>query len=856
MTTFDTGRREAGHTPAQDITPSAVAATKSSNLTTKGIPNLGHSAIVSRDSDECYKFTKCHIRNADGIHDDFFDNFTSVDDTTNESPVAELEKLPVYFLDVALASKSGYELEPPVNYYRSEVTDKIPAKPAHPYTTGVLLDEDKTYVVEFTLPPAPTSVTSTNITDAPPATLSADDDKLVAPPVMTSEFGRAKAAGALLDPTLAAIAGVVKPPLTKSGQLLVDVALGRPVDACTPHPPTDKQVPEIPVASNLVLCNTSRGNCVATKNRSAVSGVPGIKQLLWLCSSIVAASFCAVSATSVDDFHEGKRSENSVRGINVETEIVEYPVAVDPVGGTVPLRGVKSNILASDAIPDQLTVGSKVILSDEEILANNPELASMFEVLNDEDKFSKWEKEEMPGLLLEIEASKRKSSRKQKKWARKALMSSEVSICNRKNYWKDFAYGVKCRRWDKAWFVSYCGGGYYCDSGDTQIWPLCHHGCNGWQDDGTRCWKRCSQQSTATSECGTLMCTENTGACFGAVVNMIVSIASMLSNFIPGYGQLKAVGTKLLRVGVQAAKAVMKQIAKSIAKQLMRKAKRKVKKFMKAEVRGQIQQLKDSAVEAILQEAAEAFAIERTAQELKHEFPSIEDVARAIDPIGVMDVVDAFNHDDCSSTEIETFPTCSQTHYVSFTMSTVMADAEAECCFGYHTPTRVNYWFGMTFWTALCKTEGSHLSVRASTVNGTEDNLFDDDTDADPNNAVDVLWGPEQTYSDEDMALCMFCNKHASCSDNQVPGANLTMFEVCSDRGCCQSSSTDTQYSSASYLVQPNATADDGACSDCAIHNMCMSPGNAFEICSSMGCCKDTDDHSATQDGSDGALLS
>ena len=51
---------------------------------------------------------------------------------------------------------------------------------------------------------------------------------------------------------------------------------------------------------------------------------------------------------------------------------------------------------------------------------------------------------------------------------------------------------------------------------------------------------------------------------------------------------------------------------------------------MKAEVRGQIQQLKDSAVEAILQEAAEAFAIERTAQELKQEFPSIEDVARAV----------------------------------------------------------------------------------------------------------------------------------------------------------------------------------------------------------------------------------
>ena len=51
---------------------------------------------------------------------------------------------------------------------------------------------------------------------------------------------------------------------------------------------------------------------------------------------------------------------------------------------------------------------------------------------------------------------------------------------------------------------------------------------------------------------------------------------------------------------------------------------------MKAEVKGQIQQLKDNAVELILQEAAEAFAIERTREELKHEFPSIDDVARAV----------------------------------------------------------------------------------------------------------------------------------------------------------------------------------------------------------------------------------
>jgi hypothetical protein len=50
-----------------------------------------------------------------------------------------------------------------------------------------------------------------------------------------------------------------------------------------------------------------------------------------------------------------------------------------------PLRmssGGNSNILASDAFPGQVTAESKVRLSDGEILANNPELASIFEVLD------------------------------------------------------------------------------------------------------------------------------------------------------------------------------------------------------------------------------------------------------------------------------------------------------------------------------------------------------------------------------------------------------------------------------------------------------------------------------------------
>ena len=144
----------------QDATPSNVAATNSSNLTTEGIRSLGHSAIVIQNGDECYKFPK-HIRSAHGIHDDFFDKFTSVD---NETPAEESEELPVSFLDSALASKSEYESEPPVNCFSSEVTGKTTAKPTHPCAADIVLHEDKTSAVESKSSPVPrTSVIVTNI---------------------------------------------------------------------------------------------------------------------------------------------------------------------------------------------------------------------------------------------------------------------------------------------------------------------------------------------------------------------------------------------------------------------------------------------------------------------------------------------------------------------------------------------------------------------------------------------------------------------------------------------------------------------------------------------------------------------
>jgi hypothetical protein len=49
----------------------------------------------------------------------------------------------------------------------------------------------------------------------------------------------------------------------------------------------------------------------------------------------------------------------------------------------------------------------------------------------DEEKYAVWEKERMPQLLLQIEASSKKSNKKQKKWARKAMVKSEIEVSTR-----------------------------------------------------------------------------------------------------------------------------------------------------------------------------------------------------------------------------------------------------------------------------------------------------------------------------------------------------------------------------------------------------------------------------------------
>jgi len=541
---------------------------------------------------------------------------------------------------------------------------------------------------------------------------------------------------------------------------------------------------------------------------------------------------------------------------------------------------VASDAAASADYFDPWYGGTYVQLSDEEILANNKGLADFFEMIEDEEKYAKWEKEEMPQLLLEIEANANAGRKNQKSWARKAMVKSEIEACWVRNYWKQAAYGAPCRRKECVWGVCVCTS-YYCHGSDNLWWPLCHRSCNGWSDDGTRCWKKCASQSTTPSACGHTMCSADTGACVGAVANMVVSIASMLASVFPA-GKVAALAGKMAKAASKAAmKALLKQFAKEIAKQLLKKTKRKVQKFMKAEIKGAVRALKDEAVESILQEAAEAFAIERAKKEVGYSVPSIEEIARACDPIGVMDVIDAFNLNSCDDTVLENFPACSDPYRWAHGSEEidVMLWAEDNCCFGYTAPAWT-YISGYGYrWKSTCH-EGTSYVKYAKGLHLRQDGESDADADESDDwmtasdDQGDAVW-PEGTelvdvltevlpMTGEQLAFCEMCAIHHTCSDNEVEGADLTLFDECTAKQCCsppegydpsdyiinnegaEEAFAPTEDTPPGYSLQPKSLGgayvsqdqqEDGvSCHACDSFGICGTP-MGYAVCSQKGCC-------------------
>ncbi len=154
----------------------------------------------------------------------------------------------------------------------------------------------------------------------------------------------------------------------------------------------------------------------------------------------------------------------------------------------------------------------------------------------------------------------------------------------------------------------------------------------------------------------------------------------------------------------------------------------------------------------------------------------------------------------------------------------------------------------------------SAQDTNTTTDGGAEDWVYtDDDFKIDPSSEVDVI-RQDLPLPMDDIILCQQCADHASCKDNEVEGANLTAFDMCTTKGCCGPAPegyevTDDDGGEASVDIMPpmeNLIADiqdsnflsasqEDFCDTCASFSLCLSP-TAYAICNDQGCCDGFDD--------------
>ena len=219
------------------------------------------------------------------------------------------------------------------------------------------------------------------------------------------------------------------------------------------------------------------------------------------------------------------------------------------------------------------------------------------------------------------------------------------------------------------------------------------------------------------------------------------------------------------------------------------------------------------------------------------------------------------------------------------------------CCFGYTTPVRKNVrGYGYRY-VSNCK-DGSHVTSLKYAQDGdaSEDPWLDDDPGdegVDPDSLVDVLY-EDPPLQGEDRMFCELCWEYNNCEDNELPGANLTLFDECTARHCCSPPEgwegftgrievqdfTGGDLDTSEDHVNPEEAEggppghfrnfqgyvsfietrgsifldveDDGDdtggidCAACEMYGMCTSP-SGYEMCSSKGCCDDYEDPNADE---------
>lgn len=506
-----------------------------------------------------------------------------------------------------------------------------------------------------------------------------------------------------------------------------------------------------------------------------------------------------VSAASVDNFVEietsyvskvgrkvGHSLRSSAEGDTKKESFSEYPLD-EMIHEGKPFKDISIADESGELLTsDMVRIGE----AEEQGFTMHPDLVDFYDMIEDDEKFAIWEKEQManPSTLVEVDnmnsRSRKSTSKPQKKWARKAVAKSEITSCWREKTWKTACKVKVCHRWEKHWWtfgLGWCADSSCANESDIEVLGCCHQHCGGYSDDGTSCTKPCASQSTTPYTCSHIQCADDGWGCASSALKMAFSIFDMLSSICPA-GRLKTVAKQFAKAASRVArKAVLKSFAKGIAKSIYKKSKKKVKKFMKQ----QNKVIKEYAVDAILQEAAESIAYERARE--SEDFPSyeFEDVMRELDPIGVADVIDAFSLADCNSAELTVFPGCHYGYLAEYTYDNVFWNADWWCCGLVQDMGFYPEWGKFVVFCHYPYVPNDDESTFANFEHAVDDITDDDGFYSNPNVTYVDFVSDDYNVTLEVLLLCESCSHHAACLDNEVESSDLTLYKSCEAVGCC-----------------------------------------------------------------------
>jgi len=260
---------------------------------------------------------------------------------------------------------------------------------------------------------------------------------------------------------------------------------------------------------------------------------------------------------------------------------------------------------------------------------------------------------------------------RQSKWVAIMLSKLMKKICRRGSRPKSISWR-SCRMHDWRGWWQRRRHGPHCDGWvDTPTFPpCCEHcghrgngvmntcvGCRGWFEGPFACWEPCGARGglpQMPDNCGTLYCAADGGTCFSKGAQIAMAFASVIENFLPSRGALTAAKTAVKQSAKRGdaawrrAMAGMKVILKDKAIEMRRKYQDKLAAYMKG--------LRREMLVKIIEDGAEGLLAAAEAKRDAGLAPLAMEFAEAVDPTGLVGLVNSFTAEGCGEQRISPMP--------------------------------------------------------------------------------------------------------------------------------------------------------------------------------------------------------